>query len=111
LYRCAKLCILPAEEVVAMSGGPFLNIKASRTLMERLDDYRYATRKPSRAEAARELLDWALKAFFEASRAELVRRGDPDYALARARRRQPTEALPIREIEARLARLKRVRAG
>jgi len=29
----------------------------------------------------------------------------------RARRRQPAEALPIKEIEARLARLKRVRAG
>ncbi len=94
-----------------MSGGPFLNIKAPKALLARLDDYRYATRKPSRAEAARELLDRALKTFFEASRAEPVRRGDPDYTLVRARRRQPAEALPIREIEARLARLKRVRAG
>jgi hypothetical protein len=105
------LCILPSEEGVAMSGGPFLNIKTPKALMERLDTYRYATRKPSRAEAARELLDRALKAFFEASRAEPVRRGDPDCALVRARRRQPAETLPIREIEARLARLKRARAG
>ena len=90
-----------------MSAGPFLNIKVPRALLDRLDDYRYATRKPSRAEAARELLDRALEAFFEASSAEPIRRGDPDYALVRARRRQPAEALPIREIEARLARLKR----
>src|SRR6266508_4118118 len=90
-----------------MSAGPFLNIEVPRALLDRLDDYRYATRKPSRAEAARELLDRALEAFFEASSAEPVRRGDPDYALVRARRRQPPEALPIREIEARLARLKR----
>ena len=94
-----------------MSGGPFLNIKAPKALLERLDDYRYATRKPSRAEAARELLDQALTAFFEASSPEPVRRGDPDYALVRSRRRQPAEALPIREIETRLARFKRFRAG
>jgi hypothetical protein len=94
-----------------MRSGPFLNIKAPTALLERLDDYRYATRKPSRAEAARELLDRALKAFFEASRAEPVGRGDPDYALARSRQRQPAEALPTREIEARLARFKRRRAG
>lgn len=94
-----------------MGAGPFLNIKAPKELLERLDDYRFATRKPSRAEAARELLDQALKTFFEASRAEPVKRGDPDYALVRARRRQPSEAFPIRAIEARLARLKRVRAG
>ena len=94
-----------------MSGGPFLNIKAPKELLDRLDDYRFATRKPSRAEAARELLDRALKAFFDVSVAEPVRPGDRDYALAHARRRQPTEAFPIREIEARLARLKRARAG
>lgn len=94
-----------------MSGGPFLNIKAPKDLLDRLDDYRFATRKASRAEAARELLDRALKTFFEVSRAELVRPGDPDYALMRARRRQPAEPFPIREIEARLARLKRARAG
>jgi hypothetical protein len=93
-----------------MAGGPFLNIKAPKDLLDRLDDYRFATRKLSRAEAARELLDRALKTFFEASRVEPVRRGDPDYALVRGRRRQPTEALPISEIEARLARLKRLRA-
>jgi hypothetical protein len=92
-------------------GGPFLNIKAPKKLLDRLDDYRFATRKPSRAEAARELLDRALTEFFEASRVEPVREGDPDYSLVRARRRQPTEALPIREIEARLARLKRARPG
>ncbi len=94
-----------------MSEGPFLNIKAPKELMERLDDYRFATRKPSRAEAARELLDRALKAFFEVSQPQPVRPGDPDYALVRSRRRQPVEALPIRQIEARLARLKRARAG
>lgn len=94
-----------------MGGEPFLNIKATKELLERLDDYRFATRKPSRAEAARELLDRALKTFFEASRPEPVRPGDPDYRLVRARRRQPSEPLPIREIEARLARLKRAKAG
>lgn len=94
-----------------MGGGPFLNIKAPKELLDRLDDYRFATRKPSRAAAARELLNQALKAFFEVSRPEPVRPGDPDYALIRARRRQPAEAFPIREIEARLARLKRAGAG
>lgn len=94
-----------------MRGGPFLNIKAPKELLDRLDDYRFATRKPSRAQAARELLDRALKAFFEVSRIEPVRPGDPDYALIRARRRQPAEAFPVREIEARLARLKRARVG
>lgn len=94
-----------------MRGGPFLNIKAPKELLDRLDDYRFATRKPSRAQAARELLDRALKAFFEVSGIEPVRPGDPDYALIRARRRQPAEAFPVREIEARLARLKRARAG
>ena len=93
-----------------MSGGPFLNIKAPKELLERLDDYRFATRKPSRAEAARELLDRALRACCEVSRVEPGRPGDPDYALVRSRRRQPAEALPLREIEARLVRLKR-RAG
>ena len=94
-----------------MSEGPFLNIKAPKQLLERLDDYRFATRKPSRAEAARELLDRALNAFFEVSRPEPVGPGDPDYALVRARRRQPAHAFPIREIEARLARLKKAQAG
>lgn len=93
-----------------MSVGPFLNIKAPKDLLNRLDDYRFAMRKSSRAEAARELLDRALKAFFETSRTERLRPGDPDYALVRARRRQPTDALPIRQIEARLARLKGARA-
>ena len=72
-----------------MSGGPFLNIKAPKDLLDRLDDYRFATRKPSRAEP--------------------VRPGDPDYALVRARRHQPADAFPIGEIEARLARFKRAR--
>ena len=94
-----------------VSSGPFLNIKAPKALLERLDDYRYATRKPSRAEAARELLDRALKAFFEASQAEPVRRGDPDNALVRSRRCQPAEALPIGETESRLARFKSLCAG
>jgi hypothetical protein len=94
-----------------MSGGPFLNIKAPKELLERLDDYRFAHRKPSRAEAARELLDRALKAFFEVSAPERVREGDSDYTLARGRRRQPAQAFPVREIEARLARLKKAKAG
>jgi len=94
-----------------MGGGPFLNIKAPQDLLDRLDDYRFATRKPSRAEAARELLDRALKAFFKVPRAEPVRPGDPDYALVRARRRQPVDAFPVREINARLARFKRTRRG
>ena len=38
-----------------------------------------------------------------------VKRGDPDYALVRARRRQPSEAFPIQAIETRLARPKRTR--
>ena len=94
-----------------MSSGPFLNIKVPKGLMDRLDDYRFGTRKPSRAEAARELVDRALKTFFEASGPELVRPGDPDFALVRSRRRDPIDALPIRGIEARLARLKKARAG
>jgi hypothetical protein len=68
-----------------------------------------ATRKSSRAEATRELLDRPLKSSFELSRSEAVKPGDPDHALVRARRREPTEPLPIREIEARLARLKKTR--
>ena len=94
-----------------MARGPFLNIRIPKDLLARLDNYRFATRKPSRAEAARELVDRALKTFFEASGPEPVRRGDPDYTLVRSRRRDPIEPLPIREIEARLARLKRARAG
>jgi hypothetical protein len=94
-----------------MTSGPFLNIKVPKDLMDRLDDYRFATRKPSRAEAARELVDRALRTFFEASGPEPVRPGDPDYALARSRRRDRAESMPIREIEARLARLKRVQAA
>jgi len=94
-----------------MARGPFLNIKAPKELLDRLDDYRFATRKPSRAEAARELIDRALKAFFEVSEPEPVRPGDPDYALTRARRRGPADPFPIREIEARLARFKKARVG
>ena len=94
-----------------MSGGPFLNIKAPKELLARLDDYRFATRNPSRATAAQELLDQALKTFFEASPAERVGPGEPDYALVRARHREPVEPLPIREIEARLTRLKKARTG
>lgn len=93
-----------------MAGGPFLNIKAPKELLDRLDDYRFAMRKPSRAGAARELLDRALRTFFEASHIEPVLPGDPDYALVRGRQPDAVEALPIREIESRLARLKRVRA-
>ncbi|MDQ5873722.1 MAG: hypothetical protein M3547_16115 [Acidobacteriota bacterium] len=92
-----------------MSEGPFLNIKAPKELMERLDDYRFATRKPSRAVAARELLDRALDMFFDTTDPEPVRPGDPDYRLVRSRRGQPAEPFPIREIEKRLARLKKAR--
>jgi len=38
-----------------MSRGPFLNITVPKDLMARLGDYRSATWKPARAEAAREL--------------------------------------------------------
>jgi hypothetical protein len=86
-----------------MPGGPFLNIKVPNELLVRLDDYRFAMRKRSRAEAARELLDRALMTFFEASKVEPVLPGDPDYSLVRRRRRDPVEALPIREIEFRLS--------
>jgi hypothetical protein len=48
----------------------------------------------------------ALKAYFAVSRPETVRPGDPDYELVRRRRRQPTHAVPVREVKARLARLK-----
>jgi hypothetical protein len=48
----------------------------------------------------------ALKASLAISRPEAVRSGDPDYQLVRRRRRQPTHAVPVREIKARLARLK-----
>lgn len=94
-----------------MTEGPFLNIKAPKELMERLDDYRFVTRKPSRAAAARELLDRALETFFETSSPERVGPEDPDHAIVRSRRRQPAEPFPIREIERRLARLKKARAG
>jgi hypothetical protein len=46
----------------------------------------------------------ALKASFAVSRPETVRPSDPDYELFRRRRRQPTHAVPIREIKVRLAR-------
>ncbi len=36
-----------------MGGGPFLNIKAPKELLNRLDDYRFATRRPSRAGSQR----------------------------------------------------------
>ena len=42
---------------------------------------------------------------------EPVRPGDPDYALIRARRREPAEAFPSRKIEARLTRIKKTRGG
>jgi hypothetical protein len=48
----------------------------------------------------------ALKTSLAISRPEAVRPGDPDYQLVRRRRRQPTHAVPVREIRARLARLK-----
>lgn len=62
------------------------------------------------AKAPKNRLGRTLKILFEASCAEPVRPGDPDYRLVRARRKLPAEPLPIREIEARLARLKRVTA-
>jgi hypothetical protein len=108
------MAIIPAKlthKERVMPEGPFLNIKAPKELLDRLDDYRFATRKASRAAAARELLDRALKTFFEVSQADQVRPRDPDHALVRGRRREPTEALPIREVEARAARLNKARAG
>ena len=50
-----------------------------------------------------------MKTIFKVSRPERIRRGDPDYALARGRRWQPAEALPFRAIKARLARLKKAK--
>jgi hypothetical protein len=47
---------------------------------------------------------------FKVSRAEPVLPGDPDYAFARARRRQPADAFLIREIKTSRARLKKARA-
>ena len=41
---------------------------------------------------------------------EPIRPGDPDYALVRARRRQPADAFLIREIKTSRARLKKARA-
>jgi len=117
LYGCivaiggAIICISNRHEEMPMSGGPFLNIRVPKDLLDRLDHYRFATRKPSRAEAARELVDRALRTFFEASGPEPVHRDDPDHALVHSRRRDPIESLPIRAIETRLARLKRTRAG
>ncbi len=92
-----------------MSGGVFLNIKATKELLGLLDGYRFAHGKQSRAEAAVELLDRALKAFFALP--QPVRPGDPDYVLVRSRRRQAAQAFPVREIEARLAQLKKAKAG
>ena len=92
-----------------MPPGPVLTIQAPRALLDRPDDYRLATRSPSRAAAARELLHRALRAFFEAADAEPVRRGDPDHALVCTWRREPVEPFPIRAVEARLAALRRVR--
>lgn len=91
--------------------APARVVRISPALAAPTSHYRFATRKPSRAEAARELLDRALKAFFEVSRAEPVRPGDPDYVVVRARRREPVDPLPIRQIEARLVRLKKARAA
>ena len=48
----------------------------------------------------------ASKTSIAVSRPEPVRPGDPDYELVRRRRRQPTHAVPVREIKARLARQK-----
>jgi len=48
----------------------------------------------------------ALKASIAVSRPEPVRPSDPDHELVRRRRRQPTHAVPAREIKARLARHK-----
>ena len=52
-----------------MAAGPFLNIKAPKDLLDRLDDYRFATRKPSRAAAA--------AAFFAVVRAILDLEANP----------------------------------
>lgn len=44
-----------------MSEKTFLNIAVPKDLIERIDDYRFENRFPSRAEAARFLLEYALK--------------------------------------------------
>ncbi len=75
-----------------MNEGPFLNITAPRELLARLDDYRFATRKPSRAAAARELLDRALRTFFEASPAERVGPRDPTTSSSRPAGARPWDS-------------------
>ena len=60
-----------------MSKGPFLNIKIPKELLARLDDYRFATRKPSRAEAARELVDRAIDHVLRGIRARAGSPGGP----------------------------------
>jgi len=47
--------------VLYMSENTFLNIAVPEELIKRIDDYRFENRFPSRAEAARFLLDRALK--------------------------------------------------
>lgn len=39
----------------------FLNVQVPLSMMERIDDFRFEERKPSRAEAARQLLEMGLK--------------------------------------------------
>lgn len=79
-----------------MSEGPFLNIEAPKALRDRSGrlPLRHAEALPGcrGARATRSGPEGVL-------RSEPVHPGDPDHALARARRRQPADALPIREAE------------
>lgn len=46
---------------MAQSKKPFLSFVVNRELLKRLDDYRFANRFASRAEAIKWLLEWALE--------------------------------------------------
>ena len=81
-----------------------ISASTQRRLSRRVDEFLEKHRELLGAANGRRAR--ALKASLAASRPEAVRPGDPDYQLVRRRRRQPTHAVPVREIKARLARLK-----
>ena len=90
-----------------MSRRPFLNTRVRRTGIEGLSDSRLTRRTPFQAAGARQMADQTCPPSLEGSNPEPVRRGDPDHALVRSRRRDPVATLPLREIGARLARLRK----
>ena len=74
--------------------------RLSREVAKYMEKYKASLAASNRRRARR------LKASFAISPPEAVRPGDPDYDLVRRRRRQPAHGVPVREIKARLARLK-----